>query len=337
MKDWWLKFGCFITGYNYNIVKVCSEVTAKEVKRYSSALLIISILWAFVGYTFADRYLRTTTLGSTIGAVILVVIIIQIERQIILSIHPSKLLYWSRGLIALTMSLIGSIIIDQIILKEDIELKKTMLVDEKVNMQMPSKAKELNEQVASLDSAIRVKEQERKVLSADVMARPTIPTISTTTAPVLLNTTTIDSNNTRTTAQRTQNTTTISRSEAINPNIQLVTNLDNVISQLRIDKEKKDSALVRLRPNLEKQILDSKGFLDELEVMARLISESGIALFVWLLWVLIILGIELFVLISKLGEKTTDYQAMVKHQMNMHLHKLKLLEPKAGFESPDIT
>lgn len=333
MKDPWLKFGCFLTGYNYNIVKACSEVTAKEVKRYASALLIVCILWAFIGYAFTDRYLKAGTIGSIAGSIILVIIIIQIERQIILSIHPSKMLYVARGIIAITMSLIGSLIIDQIILKEDIEIKKKELVDEKVNLRMPAKSKELREQLFQLDSTLAVKEAERRKLQENIMANPTIVAVTRVSTPTVLTNTEIDSNNTRRTTQATKNTESVTTSAIANPNIDLLKNLDEVISRIRIDKAAKDSALVQLRPNLEKEILSSKGFLDELEVMWRLISDSGTALFVWLLWIIIILGIELFVLISKWGEKSTDYQAMIKHQMSMHLHKLKSLEPPSGFQN----
>jgi hypothetical protein len=37
MNNWWLKFGCFLTGYNYNILDASSEISAKAVKRYTSA------------------------------------------------------------------------------------------------------------------------------------------------------------------------------------------------------------------------------------------------------------------------------------------------------------
>lgn len=330
MKDWWLKFGCFLTGYNYQIVKACSEVTAKEVKRFAAALLIVCILWAFVGFSFADRYLKAGFWGSLAGAALFVTIILQVEKQIILSLHPTKLLYISRGIIALAMSLIGSIIIDQIILKEDIDIKKRELVDEKVNKQMPSKSRELREQIFQLDSALMLKEAERSKLQADIMANPTIVAVTTSSTPIVLTNTEIDSNNTKRTTQSTRNSQVVTRSAIANPNIELVKTLDDVIGKIRLDKNAKDSALVQLRPNLEKEILSRNGFLDELEVMFRLISDSWIALFVWLLWIVIILGIELFVLISKWGEHTTDYNAMIMHQMKMHLHKLHLLEPKDG-------
>jgi hypothetical protein len=330
MKDLWLKVGCFLTGYNYQIVKSCSEVTAKEVKRYTSALLIICILWAFIGYTFAKRYIQAGQLGSIVGAVILVVIIIQIERQIILSINPTKKLYTARAVIAVMMSLIGSIIIDQMILKEDIEHKKMLIIDEKVNKILPFKTADLRQQIAQLDSTIIAKEIIRDSLQTTVSKNPTIKAVSVNSLPVVVSSTVLDSNKIQKTTQRIVNSSAVSTSSIPNPNIALIQQMDIIITQLRQQKGEKDSALLTLRPALEKQLLNQKGFLDEMNVMYRLISESRIAFFVWLLWVIIILGIELFVLISKAGEKTNDYQAMIKHQMDTHLHKLNLLHPIAN-------
>lgn len=56
MKDLYIRIGCFLTGYNYNILKHCSELSRKSVKKYTSALLILVIIWAITGYLFADRY-----------------------------------------------------------------------------------------------------------------------------------------------------------------------------------------------------------------------------------------------------------------------------------------
>ena len=84
MRNWWLQFGCFLTGYNYNIMKASSEASAKQVK-YTAAILIVALIWGFVGYSFAERYLHLDTWGALAGAAIMVFIVIQIEKQIILS------------------------------------------------------------------------------------------------------------------------------------------------------------------------------------------------------------------------------------------------------------
>ena len=74
MKTWWIQFGCFLTGYNYDIVRNSSEVAAKMVKRYTAALLIVGILWCFIGYCFTDRYIHGGTFMSVIGALIFVMV-----------------------------------------------------------------------------------------------------------------------------------------------------------------------------------------------------------------------------------------------------------------------
>src|SRR5690606_37748218 len=161
MGNWWLRFGCFLTGYNYGIVRGSSEVSAKAMKRYTAALLIVCILWSFIGYTFTRRYVHGGTYGSIVGAVLFVIIIIQVERQIILSINPSKWLYFFRGVIAMMMAIIGAVIIDQIIFKEDIELEKITFIENRVKRAMGPKTEELRTQIDALDTAILEKEKQR--------------------------------------------------------------------------------------------------------------------------------------------------------------------------------
>ena len=104
MKNWWLKFGCFLTGYNYNLLTQCSEVSAKEVKRFTSALLIISVIWFFIGYAFTNRYLHFGIPGSMIGGLISVFLVVQIERQIIMQTSKNRSTLLVRGLIAIVMA-----------------------------------------------------------------------------------------------------------------------------------------------------------------------------------------------------------------------------------------
>ena len=79
-KNKWLRFGCFLTGYNYNLLMSCSEVSKKSVKKYTAALLIIMIMWLLIGFLFSREYLRVPIIGSAIIGVVLMIIIIQINR-----------------------------------------------------------------------------------------------------------------------------------------------------------------------------------------------------------------------------------------------------------------
>ncbi|MGF7039115.1 DUF4407 domain-containing protein [Mucilaginibacter lappiensis] len=325
MENWWLKVGCFLTGYNYNILDASSEISAKAVKRYTSALLIVCILWSFIGYVFTQRYLKANFFGCAFGSIILCVIIIQIERQIILAVHKNWKLYAFRALIAITMAIIGSVIIDQIIFKEDIEQKQIFLLDAKVNSVLPAKEKEIRSQANQLDSIITKKEQDRKIIVDDISLHPTIKTVTSQSNAVPIQTTTTDSLKALTTKTSLVRTNSFTISSIQNPKMALLNPLDIQISGLRNQKARKDSALIALRPKIEKEISSRIGFLDELQVMYKLISESGVALAVWLLWFLFLLCIELFIMVSKMGEEPNDYDATIFHQMDLQKKKLNIL------------
>ena len=292
MKNWWIRFGCFLTGYNYHIVQNSSEMAAKAVKRYTSAMLIVCILWAFIGYVFTDRYLHGGKWGSIAGSVLLIIIIVQIERQIILSIDPSKWLYVARGVIAVMMAIIGTIIIDQIIFKEDIELEKITSIEERVKKALPPKTEELKYQIAALDTAIEKKEKERLQLISDVEKNPTSKVFSSQAVLKTEKRTSIDTLTGKpviTEKSSPQAVTTISN--VPNPQIALIEPLEKTIADLRIQKSSKDSALLNVRPTLEKQISSKVGFLDELEIMFSLLKRSNVALIVWLIWFFFLFGL----------------------------------------------
>jgi len=325
MRNWWIKFGCFLTGYNYSIVNASSEVAAKAVKRYTSAMVIVCIIWAFIGFVFTDRYLHGGLPGSITGAIILMIIIVQIERQIILSINPSKWLYISRGVIASMMAIIGAIIIDQIIFKEDIELEKITFIEERVKKALPPKTEELRNLISKLDTAISMKESERITLINDVEKNPTSKVISTQATTITEKKVTEDSITGKpTTIERTRPSTIATTSNVPNPKIALIAPLEQTIADLRVQKGQKETELINVRPALEKQINSKVGFLDELEVMYSLITRSNVAMIVWFIWFFFLFGLEMLVLISKINEKENDYEKTVKHHMAMQMRKLEV-------------
>jgi hypothetical protein len=89
---------------------------------------------------------------------------------------------------------------------------------------------------------------------------------------------------------------------------------------------KNDSILLELRPVVEAELKQYRGFLDELNVMLAILRESNIALIVWIVFFLFILGLELFVLISKWTEPESDYEVRIRQQMELHIRRIELLK-----------
>ena len=329
MGNFWIRFGCFLTGYNYDIVTRSSEAASKAVKRYTAAMMIIGILWSFIGYTFTQRYLDGGLWGSVAGAIVLLVIIIQIERQIILSIQPNKLLYVFRGVIALMMSIIGAIIIDQIIFKDDIDLKKMSIVEERVNKALPSETDELNRQSRQYDSLIRAKDSVKQQMLADIKRSPTVPSITRRSETTYQKVDTFDAQGNRKIISVPQTKTSVEVNQIPNPLIDQLPSVDSTLSQLMTQKGALGDSLLQIRPRLKNEIESKVGFLDELEVMHKLIMGSDVAMIVWLIWFFFLVGLEMLVLVSKVNDRKNDYDETVIHQMNHHLRKLRLLSESA--------
>ena len=141
----WLRLGCFLTGWNSKILAQCSEASYKHLKKYTAALLILMILWGFTGFCFAQRYVHAPLWGCILSSVIFITIIVQIERQIILTVGTSKVGVVFRLFIAIIMAVLGSAILDQVIFGEDIKRKMVEITDKQVTELLPVRLKVIAE------------------------------------------------------------------------------------------------------------------------------------------------------------------------------------------------
>ncbi len=321
MKDYWLKLGCYITGYNYTIIKNSSEASAKAVKKYLSAILIVSILWGFIGFTFAQRYLHTGTFASLIVSLIMIVIVIQIERQIILSIGKNSLVPVFRTLIGMVMAVIGSVIIDQIIFREDVEKVRISNLQTEVNNILPVKTKELDLQISQLDSAILSKEAERTLLIDEITRKPFIKSASSETRHFQMQRNTNTGEMKDTLVKRTD----LALNDVVNPKAQLLPDIEEQISLLRSQKNEKENNKINIREELEKELGSKTGFLDELKILFSILLSSWIAMIVWSMFFLFLMSIEVLVLVNKFGEERTDYESIILHQKDVRIKMLDKL------------
>jgi hypothetical protein len=320
MRDLWIKIGCFITGHNYAIVKNSSEASSKAVKKYLSAILIVATLWGFIGYAFTSRYLHGNPLVSAIGALVMVIIVIQVERQIILSVGKNKLAFAFRVAIGIVMAIIGSVILDQVMFKEDVEKHKIENVQLKVNEILPLKTRELTSQINQLDSAIRAKEAERALILADYNKNPMI------SAPSVTGRFEKDSSS----GQMVEVGRVITTNSIQNPKAELIVQLDAQLKAIQEQKAKKENEMLNARQLLEDDLNSKVGFLDELTILFSLLLSSGIALTVWILLFFFFLSIELFVLVNKYGDTVNDYDKTIIHQMALKIQMLENLQEQQG-------
>jgi hypothetical protein len=324
MKDSWLKFGCFITGYNYRIVKCSSEASAKAVKKYLSAILIVGTLWGFIGFAFTQRYLHADIPVSIIGAVIMILMVIQIERQIILTLGKKHTAFIFRAIIGFIMAIIGSVILDQIIFKDDIEKLQVGNIQDEVVRILPQKNKELNAQILQIDSSIYAKERERAALISEIGKQPTISTFSS-----------MDQYERDSTGSMALSKKSISNQSVPNPKAGLITNIDVQIQTLRQQKFIKENEQLNKKTLLEDELRAKTGFLDELKVLVSILRSSGIALGFWIVLATFFFFIELFVVASKWWDSEIDYDSKILHQNTVQIKLLQHLTDDFVKHIPD--
>jgi len=324
-QNWWLKLCCFLTGYNYYILSNCSEVSTRKVKKYTAALLIVSTVWAFVGYCFCHTYMKLDIIGSAFGAVVAVLIIIQIERQILLADKTNRWLNFTRVGLALLMAVIGSLIIDQIIFKDDIAKAKMKSNQEQVDLIIPGRTKEISEQITQLNASIGIKEKERKELLDDISLHPTTQTVETNISNTPVTNITTDSAKKTTTNTVFKKVISKNIKSIQNPKVDQLPSLDNQLRVLSTEKTAKENKLLTLEDQLLKEVNSNVGFLDELRIMFNLLKESTIATVVYLIWLAFLLLLELLILIGKANDSESDYDRTIHKQMTIHFRKIELL------------
>lgn len=172
--NWWIKLGCKLTGWSSSVLSQCSEASKTQLSKYTSALLILMIVWSITGFCFAQRYIGLPIWGCILVSLVFVTIVVMIERQILLALHPTKKLAAFRLVIAIIMAIVGSSIFDQTMFGKDIDKQMADTIELQT-------ADLTQKRVSNIDSKLMAfqieKDSLNKVnseLQADVNAHPWI-------------------------------------------------------------------------------------------------------------------------------------------------------------------
>ena len=312
MKDWsydsfkdiWVKLGCFLSGYSYTLIRNSSEGSRKFVKKFLSAILIVGFLWSAVGYLFASRYFGTGMLGSIIAGVVMFFLVVQIERQIILTVKMKWYGAVTRVVLGLLMAFIGATVIDQILFKEDVERYKSDNAERLIEERIALRREDINARIADIQSVIDTLTIQREMLLDEALKQPMINTYSSNTV------TKLDSAGQQTGVNRT-----LSRTQIENPKFGLAEDKQNQIIRLEQEKNTQLDELTNLRNNeMEKLAQENVGFLTELEYLFEILLNRPVALVFYSVWFFFLVLIESLVLLTKSGSHSTAYDKLIEQQ-----------------------
>ena len=313
--NWWQKFGCFLIGWNPAILMNCSEASHKALKKYTASILILVFIWGSTGYCFAERYLSVTTWwGCALTALAFIIIVIQIERQVILTVGKNKLLTIFRVILAVFMALIGSAILDQIIFKNDvakvlIELRTDQARIIAGKRQITIQA-EINKLTATVDSLENINGR----LNEEVAKRPTVAITNVTTERVPVT----QPDGTR----KMETRSTVSQQHVASTRIEQIRTNTVTINTCSNRLEKLYNQKINVEETVRKELEENAGFLEELKAMIIIIKSDLVAGAFYFILFAFIFSLELLVVMSKVGDNKCDYDLIIEHQLNVKKNSL---------------
>lgn len=305
-------FGCFLIGWNKDILKECGEASHRQFRKLLSAICIMMVLWGTIGYCFADRYINIESCVLKVCvSLAFMFIVLCVERVIILTVGKARVMSTMRVMLALCMAFLGACIFDQIIFRNDIQQeiqeRREDVIKETIAKRLSIYESDIQRITHDMDSLGKA----TLALNEELKKNPTIEMTDVST-----NRTNVGKDENGNPIFQTS--TIVNKKKMPNPlaeqlkanNEQIQVYIDQ-LEQLRQDK--KDIA-DKVTKEIKARAL---GFIEELEATLAVVSNSWISLVFYVILFLFLTFLELFVLTIKMGDNKCDYDLIVEHQLSL--------------------
>ena len=301
--NWWIKLGCKLTGWSSSVLSQCSEASKTQLSKYTSALLILMIVWSITGFCFAQRYIGLPIWGCILVSLVFVTIVVMIERQILLALHPTKKLATFRLVIAIIMAIVGSSIFDQTMFGKDIDKQMADTIElQTVDL--------TQKRVSNIDSKLMAfqieKDSLNKVnseLQADVNVHPWIIQKSVTNSQDRL---VVNGK------IKVVNNPSVTTNQVANPKQIAIAANNEKIKQIVLQENDLNKKRLTVEEDTRKECQANVGFLEELEAMVSIVTTRTVAGIFYVIFFLLLMSLELFVVTSKMGDEECDYELAIK-------------------------
>lgn len=301
--NWWIKLGCKLTGWSSSVLSQCSEASKTQLSKYTSALLILMIVWSITGFCFAQRYIGLPIWGCILVSLVFVTIVVMIERQILLALHPTKKLATFRLVIAIIMAIVGSSIFDQTMFGKDIDKQMADTIELQT-------ADLTQKRVSNIDSKLMAfqieKDSLNKVnseLQADVNAHPWIIQKSVTNSQDRL---VVNGK------IKVVNNPSVTTNQVANPKQIAIAANNEKIKQIVLQENDLNKKKLTVEEDTRKECQANVGFLEELEAMVSIVTTRTVAGIFYVIFFLLLMSLELFVVTSKMEDEECDYELAIK-------------------------
>ena len=336
LKSIWTKLKCLLIGFDYDLISDSSIKSKKLLTQYFSAILILIIVWFFVGFQLIREYVNGDDLWLSLGTgFTCTIIVIMVERQIILSQSVNFFQKSVRIFLGVVMAFIGATVIDAALFRNDIEIKKKIYNKEKINKRVQIRINELEKQYTSkedektkvllnlekITSKIAKKGSKIKTFTSSYKSYPKKDSIGNQMFDLLGKPITY--------RVYDRQTILVDNPEMLTAD-RLRSELNRINQLLETNSQKKFD----LRELVIKEVNSEKGIIEDLVILKELLMEDIVGIIFYLAFFSFFLMIEMLVILSKLSasKQTFDYYEKIKYQEELSMLKLKRLMKNSSNE-----
>lgn len=280
------------------------------------------IVWSITGFCFAQRYIGLPIWGCILVSLVFVTIVVMIERQILLALHPTKKLATFRLVIAIIMAIVGSSIFDQTMFGKDIDKQMADTIELQT-------ADLTQKRVSNIDSKLMAfqieKDSLNKVnseLQADVNAHPWIIQKSVTNSQDRL---VVNGK------IKVVNNPSVTTNQVANPKQIAIAANNEKIKQIVLQENDLNKKKLTVEEDTRKECQANVGFLEELEAMVSIVTTRTVAGIFYVIFFLLLMSLELFVVTSKMGDEECDYELAIKGA-----EKVKMAQFNSAFSKVSV-
>lgn len=304
--------GCFLIGWDKNILNECGEASCRQYRKLLSAICIMMILWGTIGYCFADRYVNIDSCALKICvSIAFMLIVLCVERVIILTVGKARMMSIMRVLLALCMAVLGSCIIDQIIFRNDIQQAIQEHREDVISATIAKRLAIYDGDIQRITNDMDSLSKATIALNEELQKRPVIKGTNVSTQEQVVG---VDDNG-KPQKVKTQivNTVTLANplAEQLKANNDQIQINSTQLEQLRQDKKE---VAEKVREEMNQR---APGFIEELEATLKVVSQSKVSLAFYIILFCFLTFLELFVLTIKMGENKCDYELIVENQLHL--------------------
>ena len=312
------KIECFIVGWKPEILERCREVSYATLKKYTAAIVILSIIWGVIGWCFADNYLAIESwYGKAIASIFFITVIVFVERYIILSHGKLTGVKIFRTFLAVLMAVLGSTIFDQIVFKHDINVQMKEIRTNQINTEIPRRTIEIDNQINEIFNIIDTISNANITLYEELAKTPTISVSEVTTTRRQIG----KDNDGK---PIYENDRTVTQRAVPNPKLEQAQQNDKLLTEYRSREKSLQDRKLNITNEVREEYENTKnGFLEELGALYSLLSTNNFVLAFYIFLFLFLICLELLVITTK-GKDSCDYELLVNFQLEIKKRELKI-------------